>query len=116
MDFLQHGEPCDVTASLQCRPVQCLQHAVDTRGVSVSVENKAGSSSLHRFNSTDVLLSVGVPDGRGVLQHQPDKGFVGPLFDTGVADLHVSSKESKSFVGLIADLCYLHLFTKCILS
>ena len=101
MDFLQHGEPCGVTASLQCRPDQCLQHAVDARGVSISVENKVGSSSLHCLNSADVLLSVGVPDGRGVLQHLPDKGFVGPLFDTGVADLHVSSKESQRLAGLI---------------
>ena len=89
MDFIQHGEPRDLMASLQCGSVQCLQHAVDSdsSGVSISVKNKADCSSLHCFSSVDVLLSVGVPDGRGILQHRPDKGFVGPFFDAGVTQL-----------------------------
>ena len=38
MDFVQHGEPGELTTSLHCGPVQCLQHAVDTRGVSISAQ------------------------------------------------------------------------------
>ena len=29
MDFVQHGEPGDLTASLRSGLIQCLQHAVD---------------------------------------------------------------------------------------
>ena len=32
----------------------------------ISVENKAGHSSLHSLNSAGVVLSVEIPDGRGV--------------------------------------------------
>ena len=68
MDFIQHREPCHLMASLQCRPVQCFQHGVDVGGVSISVENKAGHSSLHCLNSAGGVLnlSVEIPDGRGV--------------------------------------------------
>ena len=31
-------EPGDLTASLQCGPFQCLQHVVDTGGVSISTQ------------------------------------------------------------------------------
>ena len=34
------------TVSLQCGPVQCFQHAVDTGGVSISAKYEAGCSSL----------------------------------------------------------------------
>ena len=42
----QHGEPGDLTASLQCGPVQLFQHAVDVRRVPVSAKHKMGCSSL----------------------------------------------------------------------
>jgi len=65
VDFIWHGEPRDLTMSLQCGQ-QAVQQAVDNndaRGVSISVKNKAGCSSLHCFTFTvsavDVLLSVG---------------------------------------------------------
>ena len=35
MDVVQHGEPGNLRVSLQCGPVQCLQHAADTGGVSI---------------------------------------------------------------------------------
>ena len=43
---VQHGEPGDLTASLQCGPVQPFQHAVDIRCVPVSAKHKMGCSSL----------------------------------------------------------------------
>ena len=54
----------------------CLQYAADTRCVSISAKYKAGCSLLHCFSSADVLLSVGVPDRRGVLQHQSEYSYV----------------------------------------
>jgi len=109
VDFIRHGKPGDLTASLQCGPVQCFQHAVDTRRVSISVKNKAGTgcSLLHCLISADVLLSVRIPEGRGVLQHQLDNSFVGPLLDTRVDDLQVPSEESEHVVGFIADVIYM---------
>ena len=107
MDFIQHGEPRDLSVSLQCGPVQRFQNAVDTRGVSISVKNKVGCSSLHCLISADVLLSVRIPEGRGILQHRLDNGFVGPLLDTRVADLQVPSEESERLVGFIADVIYM---------
>ena len=45
---------------------------------------------------------MGVPDGRGILQRRPDKGFVSPFFGAGVADLQVPSKESQRLAGFVA--------------
>ena len=92
-----------------CGPIQCFQHAVDTKCVLISVKNKAGTgcTSLHCLISADVLLSVRIPEGRGALQHQTDNVFVGPLLDTRVADLQVPSEESEHLVGFIADIIYM---------
>ena len=38
MDSVQHGEPGDLMASLQCGPVQCFQQAADMGGVSISAK------------------------------------------------------------------------------
>ena len=42
---VQPGEPGDLTASLQCGPVQPFQQAVDAGGVPVSAKHKMGCSS-----------------------------------------------------------------------
>lgn len=52
-------EPGDLMASLQCGPVQCFKHAVDTRGVSIILVSTKRAAA--RRCTADVFLSVGVP-------------------------------------------------------
>ena len=63
--------------------------------------------AARRCTASALLIFFGVPDGRGILQSRPDEGFVGPLLDTGVADLQVPSEESQRLVGFIADVVYM---------
>ena len=49
-----------------------------------------------------------VPDGRGILQRRPDKGFVGPFFPPSVLELLIFTFRLKeSLVGFVADVIYM---------
>ena len=54
---VQHGEPGDLTASLQCGPVHPFQRAADVRRVPVSAKHKTAAP---RCNASTPLMSFPV--------------------------------------------------------
>ena len=56
LDFVEHRQSASLASLLQSKPAQCLQHAVDTRGVPERVEDEVCRLPLDCFSLGNVLL------------------------------------------------------------